>query len=127
MVGESSVGGRGYAIEWSGGKVINLGSLPGSPNSFALSINDAGQVVGYSEFADGTVEATEWSGGTVIDLGPGEAASINDAGQVAGYSEVAPPVTVPESSTWAMMLLGFAGLTMASYRRTKSSRAALAR
>ncbi len=35
-------------------------------------------------------------------------------------------VAVPELSTWAMMLAGFAGLGFAGYRRTKSDRAALA-
>ena len=35
--------------------------------------------------------------------------------------------TVPETSTWAMMLLGFAGLAYAGYRRTRAPRATLAR
>jgi hypothetical protein len=30
------------------------------------------------------------------------------------------PAFVPESSTWAMMLLGFAGLALAGYRRAKA-------
>ena len=50
-----------------------------------------------------------------------EAVSINDAGHVVGDSffEPAPP-PVPESSTWVMMLIGFAGLAFAGYtRRTK--------
>jgi hypothetical protein len=34
--------------------------------------------------------------------------------------------SVPEPSTWAMMLLGFAGLGFAGYRRTKKSTAAFA-
>ena len=34
--------------------------------------------------------------------------------------------TVPEPSTWAMMLLGFAGLGYAAYRKTKNERTALA-
>ena len=32
---------------------------------------------------------------------------------------------VPEPSTWAMMLIGFAGVGIAAYRRTKNSRAAI--
>jgi hypothetical protein len=32
-------------------------------------------------------------------------------------------VTVPEPSTWAMMLVGFAGLGYAGYRKTKTSAA----
>lgn len=34
------------------------------------------------------------------------------------------PTTVPESSTWAMMLLGFAGVAFAGRRRARASRAA---
>jgi hypothetical protein len=33
---------------------------------------------------------------------------------------------VPEPSTWAMLLLGFAGLCYAGYRQAKTSAAALA-
>jgi hypothetical protein len=33
--------------------------------------------------------------------------------------------SVPEPSTWAMMLLGFAGLGFAGYRRAKAGHAAL--
>jgi len=33
---------------------------------------------------------------------------------------------VPEASTWAMMMLGFAGLGFAGYRMAKSARTALA-
>jgi uncharacterized membrane protein len=77
--------------------------------------------------------ATEWSGGSVIDLGalPGLTASvaynINNAGQVVGNSYIAVPASpsVPEPSTWAMMLLGFAGLGYAGYRRARAGRAAL--
>jgi hypothetical protein len=32
---------------------------------------------------------------------------------------------VPESSTWAMMLVGFAGLGFAGYRKTKGARTAV--
>ena len=34
------------------------------------------------------------------------------------------PFAVPEPSTWAMMLLGFAGLGFAGYRRAKAAVAA---
>jgi hypothetical protein len=33
--------------------------------------------------------------------------------------------SIPEPSTWGMMLLGFAGLGFAGYRKAKSGRAAL--
>jgi hypothetical protein len=50
-----------------------------------------------------------------------EAVAINDAGQVVGFSAGPTPAPVPESSTWAMMLLGFAGLGFAGYRRAKAA------
>jgi probable HAF family extracellular repeat protein len=101
--------GGAFAVEWSNGQVINLGGLPGSTDNAAASINDAGQVVGTS-FVGGVTVATEWSNGQAIDLGPGVAFRINDTGQAAGY------ISAPESSTWAMMLLGFVGLGFAGYR-----------
>jgi probable HAF family extracellular repeat protein len=125
-VGESS----DQAVEWSGGRVIDLGGLPGFSLSEAVSINYAGQVVGFS-VVDGVTYATEWSGDTVINLGLPDAGysaaeSINYAGQVVGESsEFQPPV--PEPSTWAMMLLGFAGLALAGYRRAKRGPATFAR
>jgi probable HAF family extracellular repeat protein len=124
-VGESG----GHAAEWSGGSVIDLGSLPDSSLSEALSINDSGQVVGFS-VVDGVTYATEWSGGSVINLGglPSAAYSaatdINNAGQVVGSSNGSP---IPEPSTWVMMLLGFASLGLASYRRAKAGNATRAR
>jgi uncharacterized membrane protein len=80
------------ATEWSHGRIIDLGGLPGFQSSSALGINDAGQAVGFS-FVGSSV-ATEWSHGRVIDLGglPGatgsQAQSINDAGQAVGTSFV---------------------------------------
>ena len=118
---------NGFAAEYSNGQVINLGALPGSFGSVAYSINDAGVAVGLSWIiVDGGVEplATEWDDGTIINLGglPGYtdslAWSINDAGQVVGSSQTIapPPIPVPEPSTWAMMIVGFAGLTLAGCR-----------
>ena len=116
-----------FATEWTDGHVIDLGGLPDSTESLAYGINDAGQVVGYS-VVDGGDIATEWSDGKVIDLGgpPGsvwsEAFSINDAGQVVGLTRAPRLPPVPESSTWAMMLFGFAGLAFAGYSRARPLR-----
>jgi hypothetical protein len=63
------------------------------------------------------------------EIGPG----------VAGTTGLGPPpdsiggiesftlTAVPEPSTWAMMLLGFAGLGLASYRGKRTARAVVAR
>jgi probable HAF family extracellular repeat protein len=121
-----------HAIEWSDGKVIDL-SPPGSYASEATSINDRGQVAGYSLVLGGVGSATEWSGGKIIDLGglsgftESAAWGINDRGLAVGYSfvgSVSVPV-VPEPSTWAMLLLGFAGLGFAGYRRARAGRVTL--
>ena len=39
--------------------------------------------------------------------------------------ETSSPSPIPEPSTWAMMLLGFAGLGFAGYRKARSARTAL--
>jgi hypothetical protein len=63
---------------------------------------------------------------TVIDLGsnfgPDLDLTINGFGTFA-FGGVVPENAVPETSTWAMMLLGFAGLGFAGYRSTRRGRA----
>ena len=119
----------GQAVEWSGGRVIGLPVL-GPGDSLAYGINDGGQAVGL-HYVGSVAYATEWSGGSVINLGglPGstfsEADSINDAGQAVGTSYTA--FNVPKILTWAMMLVGFAGLAFVGYRRAKAGHATLAR
>jgi PEP-CTERM motif len=43
----------------------------------------------------------------------------------AKHFEVSGIAAIPEPSTWAMMLLGFAGLGFAGYRKARSARTAL--
>ena len=124
------------ATLWAGSTVTQLGVLPSTTGSAALGINNSGQVVGYSYRVDCCSFATMWSGGVITNLtdalwsgGEGwtldEATGINDMGQIVGFGEgpqgesafLLTPVRVPKSSTWAMMLLGFAGLALAGYRR----------
>jgi uncharacterized membrane protein len=38
-----------FAIEWSGGRVIDLGGLPGATLSVAQAINDAGHFLRGTE------------------------------------------------------------------------------
>lgn len=113
-----------YATEWNGDNIIDLGI------GNAYAINDLGQVVGSNNG-----RATLWSGGSAIDLNTdiafggagwtlGSAFGINDRGQIVGVglnplaeSSAFLLTPVPEPSTWIMMILGFAGLGFAGYRR----------
>jgi hypothetical protein len=66
------------------------------------------QQLGYSEIATGP------SSYFYNDLTNGGSGSVS----------VTPVIAVPEATTWAMMLLGFAGLGIAGYRKEKSGRVA---
>jgi probable HAF family extracellular repeat protein len=78
--------------------MTDLGSLPGLPTSHANAINNQGQVVGFSQDANGddaSSVAWIWQDGVMTDLNTliasgsplflKEALSINDRGQIAGY------------------------------------------
>jgi probable HAF family extracellular repeat protein len=113
-------GASSYAAEWSGGLATDLGSPPDAAHSVAYGINDEGLIVGDSEFGS-TDRAVEWEDGSPIILGQdgliSVAQAINDNGVVVGGE-------TPEPSTWAMMLVGFAGLGFAGYRSTRRQAAA---
>ena len=57
---------------------------------------------------------------------------INDHGQIVGFytaangSTIGFETTVPEPSTWALMLLGFAGLGILGYRKVRQGTLAAA-
>jgi len=78
------------AVLWSGGEIIDLGTLGG--NSAAYAINDAGQVVGMSYVAQYESHAFLWQDGTLIDLTAtfdapiGAGRDINALGQIIGGS-----------------------------------------
>ena len=82
-----------HAFLYSGGSLIDLGSLEGRlGNSYGQGINDLGQVVGDADFGGGT-HAFLYEGGPLIDLGTlggddSEALGINDAGQIVGSSSL---------------------------------------
>jgi probable HAF family extracellular repeat protein len=82
------------AFLYSGGTMIDLGTLTAGSGAVAYGINNKGQVVGLSgsfDFDFGQ-HAFLYSNGTMVDLGTfggfhSAATAINDAGQVAGYNE----------------------------------------
>lgn len=85
-----------HACVWQNGSVLDLGTL--NPDQYyarseALSNNDNGQVVGWSDAVNGGFHACLWQDGSITDLGflPGgngssQANAINDLGQVVGMS-----------------------------------------
>lgn len=73
--------------------VVDLGTF-GGKMSMAYAVNDLGQVVGVSQYADGTFDAFIWSPATgmqplgfgrVINADSVAAQGIDDAGRVVGY------------------------------------------
>ena len=69
-------------------QVHDLGVLPGTVTTWAESINDSGQVVGWAQNAQQVRYPVIWdSSGNISRIGSltGEAKAINNAGQVTGY------------------------------------------
>src|SRR5579871_1124155 len=91
-------GGYGHSVEHAfvdtGGAITDIGNIGGGlrTNTEAYSINNLGQVTGYSTAADGTMHAFLYSGGVMSDLGTfapyyTRGLSINNSGQILGTIE----------------------------------------
>jgi hypothetical protein len=116
--------------------VISSVSAPfaGTVSTQALGVNDLGWIVGDYTLADGDMFGFLDKGGVFSTIDPfGSTAvtanGINDLGHIVGFYTAANGntigfTTVPEPSTWAMMLLGFAGLGYLGYRRARAGHAA---
>lgn len=80
-----------HATLWDKGVSTDLNTLGGS-NSYAQGINNAGQIVGYSDTANYIEHAVIWDGTSMVDLGgayadlTSRALSINNLGDVVGWS-----------------------------------------
>jgi probable HAF family extracellular repeat protein len=89
-----TVTGEIAAIRTLSGELISLGTL-GGETSVALAINDAGQVVGWSETEDGSIHAFRYTPGIGMeDLGThggdfSVGMVLNQAGDTAGFSDTA--------------------------------------
>ena len=113
MVGSQSTYYTTHAMVWSGQSSQDLGTLPSNIDSsalnanesFAVGINNAGQIVGTSgvDSPDSQEFATVWSNGQVKNLGAldpafgSHAFGINDVGQIVGASYVH---GVPTATFW---------------------------
>lgn len=71
---------------WQGGTMTLLPTLGAGRWGWAYAINDRGQIVGFSDSANGRYHAILWDGKQMINLGErtSEATAINDRGQVVG-------------------------------------------
>jgi len=89
----------GHAFLWQKGKIRDLGTLPGRPDSWPQAINDRGQIVGYAQtkvkYKQGEPEghAFLWEKGRMRDLGTlggleSGASDINERGQIVGGADV---------------------------------------
>lgn len=143
----------GAAVKWvDPKKPIQLNPLATPPGSIrdseAWSINNLGQVVGYSGWYNQSTGSTTkyaviWDGLDAVDLNSlilpeygnfgtlSRAVAINDQGQIivngigttGNYATyLLTPVAVPEPSTTAMTLLGVAMLGYVARRRTARAR-----
>ncbi|HUU98162.1 MAG TPA: hypothetical protein VM487_20715 [Phycisphaerae bacterium] len=85
-------GGVAHAFLWEDGEMIDLGTLGGA-NSYGNDVNSAGQVVGFSNNAQGRHRAFLWEDGEMTDLGTlgglrSWGTAINEAGLVVGSAEL---------------------------------------
>ena len=138
----------GDAVLWSStGSATKLADVGGQSFSEAFAINASGQSVGFSDNASGGIDAVLWSAnGAGIDLadvlGPDwtdtAAVAINDQGDILGLGDFnngsesgqfgflltpSSASTVPEPSTWAMLLVGFVGVGWTALRKRKAASA----
>ena len=111
-VGASSLtNGTEIATEWSRGRIIDLGVLPGYMDSDAISINDAGQAVGVSILPPVPISRPSGAmaghrSGRPARLHAKPCWGINDAGQVVGWSLVGGSIIATEWSHGQVIDLG---------------------
>jgi hypothetical protein len=111
----------------AGNYTFSLGSDDGS----AMWINNALAVNndydhGF-QYQSATVALTAgWNAIKIVQFedGGGTGLSVLENGVGLGGNNISTVSGVPETSTWAMMLAGFAGLGFAGYRRNKAASAA---
>jgi PEP-CTERM motif len=118
------------------GGTITPFQFPGSVDTQALGVNNLGEIVGDYVDTGGLMHGFLDNAGTFTMLDPtGSTATtingINDSGTVVGFYVNANGSTigtegtmVPEPSTWAMMLAGFAGLGFLGYRKVRQGKPA---
>jgi hypothetical protein len=102
----------------------------GSTFTQALGVNDSGEIVGFYVDSSGDQHGYIWNGSVFTSFDPPGSASttingVNNLGDIVGFYTNPKTDTVdgfvgtpvPEPSTWAMLLAGFAGLGFLGYRK----------
>jgi probable HAF family extracellular repeat protein len=82
-----------HAVLLQDGALTDLGTL-GGDMSWAVALNDQGQIIGFSTTATGATHGFLWQDGAMTDLGTlggpsSRAIAVNDHGQVVGNSTTA--------------------------------------
>src|ERR1019366_341127 len=118
VVGWYRTGNIDNGFLYSNNSYIALSGPIGALGAYVFGINNSGQIVGFKFGNDGINHGFLYNDGnyTTIDV-PGAINTmpygINNRGQIVGqvYNPINNPAGgVPEPSTWAMMILGFAGI-----------------
>jgi hypothetical protein len=92
----------------------------GGPSASPTAITFTPTLSAYSIFSGSTGSFVFVSGSPCIDAGRGGSYGACSAGVLDTSTTTNPlniAVAVPESSTWAMLILGFAGIGFMAYRR----------
>jgi PEP-CTERM motif len=130
-----------YGTDISGADFVSF-SYSSSDQTFDITSSDSPFLTGGLN-SDGSFNAsrgfsvqaglrlfTSYQTGTApsprVFLASQDAHSGQDVGSIFTFTNVTPPPAVPEPSTWAMMLIGFAGLGYASRRASRKSAAVAA-
>ncbi len=84
VIGDSANTDVDHAFLWTPSAGMQELMLPGGTASDAYGLNNKGDVVGDTQFANGQTDAFRWTPqGGIKDLGAGKALAINQSGQVA--------------------------------------------
>ena len=111
------------------GDIIKTYTLPGNGGGdFALNLDPDGTDFWTGDFNSATLWEVNIATGTIdhqFNTGTGGSTlyGVSVFGEITSGGGGGP--TVPEPSTWAMMLVGFAGLGFMGYRKAKSGKNAL--
>jgi PEP-CTERM motif len=111
------------------GDIIKTYTLPGDGGGdFALNLDPNGTDFWTGDFASDNLWDVNIATGAIVhqfNAGTGSSTlyGVSVFGEITSGGGGGP--TVPEPSTWAMMLVGFAGLGFMGYRKAKSGRTAV--